>query len=150
MTRSLCQEVTKNWHSIPSNRTTACSGSNVSVDLGIVSLTLGNSTLPLGDGLVADRKLLRQLPLGQSLTLSLGGDESSDFELIHSLPPFLFTFSLTKKRPHFHPRRIEKPSTFRRGPFFCSVLRLARPSYSSNSPGNRWVKTLFRKPGAAR
>ena len=43
MTRSLCQEVTKNWHSIPSNRTTACSGSNVSVDLGIVSLTLGNS-----------------------------------------------------------------------------------------------------------
>ena len=46
MTRSLCQEVTKNWHSIPSNRTTACSGSNVSVDLGIVSLTLGNFGFP--------------------------------------------------------------------------------------------------------
>lgn len=117
---------------------------------GTISLTLGNSTLPLGDGLVADRKLLHQLPLGQSLTFSFGGDESSDFELIHSLPPFFFTFSLTKKRPHFHPRRIEKPSTFRRGHFFCSVLRLARPLYSSNSPGNRWVKTLFRKPGAAR
>src|SRR5699024_10264298 len=49
MTRSLCQEVTKNWHSIPSNRTTACSGSNVSVALGIVSLTLGNSGFPFGD-----------------------------------------------------------------------------------------------------
>jgi len=48
MTRSLCQEVTKNWHSIPSNRTTACSGSNVSVDLGIVSLTLGNSQVLAG------------------------------------------------------------------------------------------------------
>lgn len=63
MTRSLCQEVTKNWHSIPSNRTTACSGSNVSVDLGIVSLTLGNSPLPLAHRLVCHTQHLRKLLL---------------------------------------------------------------------------------------
>ena len=63
MTRSLCQEVTKNWHSIPSNRTTACSGSNVSVDLGIVSLTLGNSKLPAGNGLEGDSQNFRKFLL---------------------------------------------------------------------------------------
>ena len=68
---------------------------------GVVSLTMGNSTLPLGDGLVADRKLLRQLPLGQSLTLSFGGDEPSDFELIHSLPSFPFHFQSNKKAAAF-------------------------------------------------
>lgn len=70
MTRSLCQEVTKNWHSIPSNRTTACSGSNVSVDLGIVSLTLGNSGLPLGDCLSGNTQFFCQFFLGPAAALA--------------------------------------------------------------------------------
>lgn len=70
MTRSLCQEVTKNWHSIPSNRTTACSGSNVSVDLGIVSLTLGNSIFPAGYCLAGHIDSFRQIFLGPTVLYS--------------------------------------------------------------------------------
>ena len=82
MTRSLCQEVTKNWHSIPSNRTTACSGSNVSVDLGIVSLTLGNSGFPLAHSLVRDKELFRQRLLGHAIFLAQGCHKGAKFPFV--------------------------------------------------------------------
>ena len=85
MTRSLCQEVTKNWHSIPSNRTTACSGSNVSVDLGIVSLTLGNSSFPFADSFIADSNQLGELPLGQTLLLAQPRHKGAKPRVINSL-----------------------------------------------------------------
>lgn len=100
MTRSLCQEVTKNWHSIPSNRTTACSGSNVSVDLGIVSLTLGNSRLPVRYGLTRHHTRLGKVLLRHTEPLALYPNTGADSSALHgpSLISELLAFTVAKKR----------------------------------------------------
>ena len=50
---------------------------------GVVSLTMGNSRLPLGDGLVADAELVRQLGLGQAAALPQGLDGGPGNIVIH-------------------------------------------------------------------
>src|SRR5699024_2853025 len=94
MTRSLCQEVTKNWHSIPSNRTTACSGSNVSVDLGIVSLILGNSGLPVAYKIPGKAERLGKLGLADAAILPPGADDLSIHLLVERME---FLFLMTGK-----------------------------------------------------
>lgn len=48
-----------------------------------ISLTLGNTTLPFGNGFVADGKLFSQLPLGQGLGPTRLRNEFTDFALVH-------------------------------------------------------------------
>ena len=49
-----------------------------------VSLTMGNSVLPLGDGLVGHAELLRQLLLREVLFPALVRDVAADDCLVHS------------------------------------------------------------------
>ena len=56
---------------------------------GVVSLTMGNSILPLGDGLVGHAELLCQLLLRQILFLALARDVAADGCLVH-LKCFLY------------------------------------------------------------
>ena len=55
---------------------------------GVVSLTMGNSGLPLGYRLVTDANLFCQFFLRQTFFLSQYCDKCSDPRLIHILPPF--------------------------------------------------------------
>ena len=57
------------------------------MDLGIVSLTLGNSGFPLGDGLVAHVQSLRQIALGQPPLLAQAADDLSGYIALHAIPP---------------------------------------------------------------
>ena len=50
-----------------------------------ISLSEGNSGLPLGDGLVADRERVGKLPLGEAAFLPPCGDEAAYFELVHGV-----------------------------------------------------------------
>ena len=50
---------------------------------GVVSLTMGNSILPLGDGLVGHAEPLCQLLLRQILFLALARDVAADGCLVH-------------------------------------------------------------------
>lgn len=74
--------------------------------MGVVSLTMGNSALPLGDGLVADGKLFRQLPLGEAQFPAAGGDEPPGLCLIHSFGP-LPAAIVPCFAPKNHPRGVE-------------------------------------------
>lgn len=48
-----------------------------------VSLTMGNSVLPLGDGAVANLQLGRQLHLGQPQRLAVGADGAPNLFCVH-------------------------------------------------------------------
>lgn len=50
---------------------------------------MGNSRLPLGDGLVAHQELFRQLPLRQPQRLAALGDKAADARWFHAFPSFL-------------------------------------------------------------
>ena len=53
--------------------------------IDVVSLTLGNSILPLGNRLVRDMNLLCKLLLGQPLSLSGFPYKSAEFYIVHTL-----------------------------------------------------------------
>ena len=53
------------------------------VIFGVVSLTMGNSVLPFGNGLVGHAELLRQLLLREVLLPALVRDVAADGCLVH-------------------------------------------------------------------
>ena len=55
--------------------------------IGVVSLTMGNSALPLGHGLVADVQALGQRALGQSLLGAQLADQPTGLCMIHCFSP---------------------------------------------------------------
>ena len=57
--------------------------------IDVVSLTLGNSPLPFGNGGVAHMQPVGKLLLGQPLFLTGFGDEHAGLFLFHRLPSFL-------------------------------------------------------------
>ena len=62
-----------------------------------ISLSEGNPGLLLGDGLVADRQRVGELPLGEAAFLPPCGDKAACFELIHGMPPFFWPEYSTKR-----------------------------------------------------
>lgn len=53
---------------------------------GVVSLTMGNSVLPLGNRLVGHMDLFRKLLLCQALALSGFPYEFAKFDIVHTPP----------------------------------------------------------------
>ena len=54
---------------------------------GVVSLTMGNSPFPFGDGAVAHSQAFSQFPLGQSQTGAQGADQCPGFHRVHGRFP---------------------------------------------------------------
>lgn len=52
-----------------------------------ISLTLGNTGFPLGDGFVAYIQPLRQIALGQSPLLAQAADDFPGYIALHAIPP---------------------------------------------------------------
>lgn len=52
-----------------------------------ISLTLGNTGFPLGDGLVAHVQSLRQIALGQPPLFAQAADDLSGYIALHAIPP---------------------------------------------------------------
>ena len=62
------------------------------VILGVVSLTMGNSSLPLGNGLVADADALGELRLRQMLFFAQRAYRRAGYIIVHGVRSFLWIF----------------------------------------------------------
>ena len=61
---------------------------------GVVSLTMGNSGLPLGNGLVADADALGELRLRQMLFFAQRAYRRAGYIIVHGVRSFLWIFFL--------------------------------------------------------
>ena len=77
---------------------------------GVVSLTMGNSSLPFGHGLVCDIEPVCQLFLGQALFFPQLGHKGPKAYVIHGMTSLIFLY-------YEHCRRKKQPTKSREAVF---------------------------------
>ena len=77
------------------------------MDLGIVSLTLGNSCLPFAHRLVGDVEPVGQLPLGQPPLFSQLGHKGPELDVVQEDRSFLFPVIIGETREKGNLRKVE-------------------------------------------